>query len=112
MVCYFQTVATFAVVSIVAFSQSLAELQDFEATFMKRKTVNSYLTIKRYSKIQCAEKCFKERKQGRCSIAAYDKASKSCRLSMGTLQDVVDTLDDSSGVFIYQPDPLALTQGI
>jgi len=103
MVRYFQTVATLAVVIIVTFSQSDAGIQDFKTTFIKRKTVaNSYLTLEGYSKVQCAEKCYKERKQGRCRIAAYDKASKSCRLSMDRGQDVVATQDDSVGVFIYE----------
>ena len=95
--------ATCVVVFLVTFSQSCAEIQDFEANFMKRKTVTtSYLTVERYSKVQCVEKCYKEGKEGRCSIAAYNKATRSCRLSMDSQYDLLDTSDDASGVFIYQ----------
>ena len=77
MVWYFQTVATFAAVIIDTLFPPYTEIQYFKATSMKRKTVaNSYLTVELYSRVQCAEKCYKESKQGRCNIAAYDKASK------------------------------------
>ena len=39
--------------------------------------------------------------EGRCSIAEYSKATRSCKLSMDSQYDVLDTSDDSSGVLIY-----------
>ena len=99
---YLKTMATFVVVVLVTISLSNAEIQDFKANFMKGKTVaTSYLTVERYSKIQCVEKCYKEGKEGRCTIAEYSKATRSCKLSMDSQNDVLDTFDDSSGVFIY-----------
>jgi len=69
---------------------------------MTGKTVaTSYLTLERYSKIRCVEKCNAEGKHGRCIVAAFNKATKVCRLSMDSQQDVVDTPDDSSGVYIF-----------
>jgi len=109
---YFKTMTTFVVVILVTFSLSYAEIQDFKATFMKGKTVaTSYLTVERYSKVQCVEKCYKEGKEGRCSIAEYSKATRSCRLSTDSQFDLLDTSDDSNGVYIYQ-EPLVTTQGI
>ena len=80
---------------------------------MPRKTVaTSYLTLERYSHMRCVEKCYAEGKQGRCTIAAFNKASSSCRLSMDSEQDVVDTQDDSSSVYILQHQPPVVIQGI
>jgi len=113
MCCYLKTFATFAVVILATVSKSNAELQDYIATFKKGKTVaTSYLTIERISKVQCADKCYKEGKQGRCRIAGYNKNTKVCRLSMDNQCDILDFADDSSGVFIYQQGPLVTTQGI
>jgi len=112
MFWYLRLLATFVVVILVTVPQSLADIQDFKATFVKQKTItSSYLTVERYSKIQCVEKCYKEGKEGRCSIAAYNKATRSCRLSMDSQLDLLDTSDDSSGVYIYH-EPLVTTQGI
>jgi len=73
---------------------------------MTKKTVaTSYLTIERYSNIRCVEKCYAEKRQGRCTIAAFNKASSSCRLSMDSEQDVVDAPDDWSGIYIFQHEP-------
>ena len=108
---YFKPMATFVVGMLVTISLSYAEIQDFKATFIKGKTVaSSYLTIERYSKVQCVEKCYNEGKEGRCSIAEYSKATRSCKLSMDSQYDVLDSSDVSSGVFIYQEPPVT-TQG-
>jgi len=99
---YFTTMATFVVVILVAVSLSYAEIADYKANFVKGKTVaTSYLTVERYSKVQCVEKCYREGMEGRCSIAEYSKATRSCKLSMDSQYDVLDTSDDSSGVLIY-----------
>ena len=112
MIWNFKTVTTFTVVILATVSLSHADIQEFMATFLKGKTVpSSYLTLERFSKVQCAEKCYKEGKQNRCRIAGYNKGTKTCRLSMDYQQDVLDIADDSSGVFIYPPEPPAITQG-
>jgi len=99
---YFTTMATFVVVILVAVSLSYAEIADYKANFVKGKTVaTSYLTVERYSKVQCVEKCYREGKEGRCSIAEYSKATRSCKLSMDSQFDILDSPDDSSGIFIY-----------
>jgi len=113
MLCYLTTVATLAVVILATVSKSNADFQEFIATFEKGKTVaTSYLTIERISKVQCADKCYKEGKQGRCRIAGYNKNTKVCRLSIDSQCDVLDIADDHNGVFIYQQESLVTTQGI
>jgi len=101
MFWYFTSMTTFTVVILVSVSQCTADIQELRASWMARKTVpTSYLTLERYSKIRCAEKCYAEGKQGKCKIAAFNKATKTCRLSMDSHQDAVDISDDSSGVYI------------
>ena len=101
MIWYFTSMTTFTVVILVSVSQCTADIQELRASWMARKTVpTSYLTLERYSKIRCAERCYADGKQGKCKIAAFNKSTKTCRLSMGSQPDVMDISDDSSGVYI------------
>jgi len=112
MFCYFKAVATIAVVILATVFPSRADFRELRALFVNGKTVaTSYLTIQSFSEVRCVERCYKEGKQGRCNIAGYNKATNSCLLSMDSQQDVVDSTDDSNGVFIFQQEPLATTQG-
>jgi len=113
MFWYLKASVTFVVVILATVSESRADLQEFLASFKKGKTVTaSYQTLERFSKVQCADKCYQEGKLGRCRIAGYNKNTKVCRLSMDSQCDILDIADDSSGVFIYQQEPLVTTQGI
>jgi len=99
----FKLMSALAVLILANVCQCKADFQEFEASWLTRKTVaTSYLTLERYSNIRCVEKCNAEGKQGRCTIAAFNTATMSCRLSMDSQQDVVDVPDDSSGVYIFQ----------
>ena len=106
--------AAYAVVVSVAFYRSSAEFQEFRVLLMTGKTVAiSYLTLDSYSSMRCVEMCYAEGQQGRCTIAAYNQSTMSCRLSMDGQQDLLHTSDDSSMVFSYQQEPLNVTiQGI
>jgi len=106
----FKFKTAFAVVIVLTVSQCNANFQEFRASFGKT-VATSYLTLERYSNIRCVEKCYEEGKQGRCTIAAFNTASMSCRLSMDSEQDVVDTPDDSNMVYILQQQPPVVTQG-
>ena len=69
------------------------------ANFTKGKAVlTSHTTIQLYSKIQCAEKCFDEGRNGRCTVAGYNKALKACYLSVDAEENVLDVADEMSGV--------------
>jgi len=107
----FKITAAFAVVFLVTFSHCITDFQEFKL-ITKKTVATSYLTFERNSDIRCVERCYAEGKQERCTIAAFNTATMSCRLSMDSQQDVVDISDDSSGVYIFQPHPAVVTQGI
>lgn len=87
---------------LLSCSLSKATFQSTKTQFTKGKTVaTSYMTLQPYSKIQCVEKCSDENRQNRCSVAGYNKASKTCYLSADSQQALLDTTDDDVGVFFY-----------
>jgi len=51
------------------------------------------------------ERCNKERQNGRCTLAGYNKATKTCYLSVDDPHNALDTPDEMAGVFFYEPDP-------
>ena len=113
MFTYFETVATIAIVFLATVPYSHADFQQFTVTFIERKTVStSYKTIEPLSEVQCAEKCYAEGQQGRCTIVGYNKATQSCRLSIDIQQDVVNSQDEWDSVFIYQQELIFTTKGI
>jgi len=71
--------------------------------FTKKKTVaTSHTTLHAISKIKCVEKCNKERQNGMCTLAGYNKATQTCYLSVDNPLDALDTSDDMSGIFFYE----------
>jgi len=68
---------------------------------MGKTVATPYLTLFSYSDIKCVRKCFNERKQNRCSVAGYDKATETCFLSNDGQQELLDTADEAVGVFFY-----------
>jgi len=101
-----KVMAAFAVVILAIVFLSHADIQEFKQTFVKGKTVATSYQIKEgVSKLQCAEMCHKERMQGRCRIAGYNKGTRVCRLSMDCLYNVLDIADDSTGVFMDEHEP-------
>jgi len=44
--------------------------------------------------------CNKGRQTGGCTLTGYNKATKTCDLSVDDPQDVLDTSDEMSGVFV------------
>jgi len=84
---------------------STANVQSVMTTFTEKKTVaTSHTTLMKLSKIQCVERCNKERQIGGCTLAGYNKATQTCYLSVDNPQDALDTTDVMSGVFFYTPD--------
>ena len=80
-----------------------AAIDTVATTFTNGKFVaTSHTTLQPFSKIQCVEKCHQEERKGMCSLAAYNKATKTCYLSTDSQQDVVDVSDESVGVFFLQ----------
>ena len=80
-----------------------ATIQSVMTMFTEKKSVaTSHTTLQKISKIKCVEKCNKERQNGRCTLAGYNKATKTCYLSVDDPQNVVDTTDEMTGVFFYE----------
>jgi len=78
-------------------------IQSVTTTFTKMKSVaTSYATLENISKIRCVERCNRD-SQVNCTLAGYDKATKTCYLSVDNPQNPVNTTDDMHGVFFYHP---------
>ena len=101
---YFEVVRTL-IVLLVTLSLCNASIQSVMTMFTEKKCVaTSHTTLQKISKIKCVEKCNQERQYGRCTIAGYNKATKTCYLSVDDPKNVLDTTDEMSGVFFYDPE--------
>ena len=93
------------IVLFVSIALCNANIQSVTTKFTEKKTVaTSHTTLQKISKIKCVENCNKERQKGKCTLAGYDKYTKTCYLSVDDPQDVLDTTDDMIGVFFYEPE--------
>jgi len=89
---------------VLLFTVSLCDAKIVRYRFTEKKSVGTnHTTLHSISDIQCVRKCNKERQNGRCTLAGYDKRTKTCYLSDDDPQNVVDTEDEMTGVF-YGPD--------
>jgi len=80
-----------------------ALLIEKDTRFENRKCVGtSRMTLQQYSKIKCVQKCHEENIKGLCNVAGYNKATKTCYLSMDNHQDVLDVDDEMSGVYFME----------
>ena len=87
-------------------TQCTATIQSASTRFTEKKCVaTSYTTYQQISKIKCVEKCNQERQKGMCTLAGYNKATKTCYLSIDDPQDALDTTDEMAGVFFYELQP-------
>jgi len=68
----------------------------------KRSVLSSHTVIQPYSKIQCVKKCVEEGRRGRCSVAGYNKDTKTCYLSINNQESVIASPDENSGIFVIQ----------
>ena len=100
---HFDLVKT-SLILFVAISLCNANMQSVTTQFTEKKCVaTSHTTLQKISKIKCVEKCNQERQKGRCTLAGYNKATKTCYLSVDDPHDVLDSTDDMTGVFFYEP---------
>jgi len=99
---YFVGISCFGLMSIAL---CMATIQSVKTKFKEGKKLStSHTTLQRISKIQCVERCSKGKQTGACTLAGYNKATKTCYLSVDDAQDVLDTTDETFGVFFYEPD--------
>ena len=97
------------IVLCVVFILCNANMQRAMTMFTGKKSVaTSHTTLQKVSKIKCVERCNKEKQNGRCTLAGYNKATKTCYISLDDPQDVLDTTDEMSGVFFYEPEPTGM----
>ena len=83
----------------------MATIQSVKTKFTEGKKLStSHTTLQKISKIKCVERCSKEKQTGGCTLAGYNKATRTCYLSVDGPHDVLDTTDDMFGVFFYEPD--------
>ena len=75
-------------------------VQEVRTQFVKNKFPStSYATKHPISSLHCVKWCSKDRQSGKCKIAGYNKASKTCELSMNYPQQLMDAADEMTGVF-------------
>jgi len=88
-----------------------ANTQSVTTKFTEKKCVaTSHTTLQKISKIKCVEKCNQERQYGRCTLAGYNKATKTCYLSVDDPQSVLDTTDEMTGVFFLEPETTSIIE--
>jgi len=106
MTLFFKSSAIALFVFLVTITISTATIQNVTTWFTEKKSVaTSHTTLQRISKIKCVDRCNKERQNGMCNLAGYNKATQTCYLSIDDPQDVLDTTDEMTGVFFYDPGP-------
>ena len=82
-----------------------AIIQSVMTTFIQNKSVATIrATVQNISKIRCVERCNKERQKGMCTLAGYNKATKTCYLSIDNPKDIMDTADEMAGVILFDSD--------
>ena len=93
-----------SLILLVTIALCSATIQSVTTRFTEKKSVaTTHTTLQNISKIKCVEKCNKEKQNGRCTLAGYNKATNTCYLSVDDPQDALDTTDDMYGVFFYEP---------
>lgn len=89
-----------ATLLVITVALTRATIKEVQATFVaQRQVTNSHAVLPKYSKSQCMRTCFTEGQKDRCNVAGYNKATKTCYLSMDDPQDVASVDDENIGVF-------------
>ena len=102
--------AFLSIVLLVTVTMCTATIQSVTTKYIEKKTVaTSHTTLQKISEIKCVERCNKERKNGMCTVAGYNKATQTCYLSVDKPQTVLDTDDEMSGVLFYESDLTSTT---
>ena len=90
-------------VHVLIITACVALIIEKDRRFVNKKCVgSSRMTLYHYSKIKCVQKCHEESTKGLCNVAGYNKATKTCYLSMDSHQDVSDVNDELSGVYFME----------
>ena len=90
-------------VHVLIIAACVALIIEKDTRLVNKKCVGtSRMTLQHFSKIKCVQKCHEESTKGLCNVAGYNKATKTCYLSMDSHQDVLDVDDDMSGVYFME----------
>jgi len=112
MVLIFEHFVKTSFVLLMTISLCNASIHNVTTRFTGKKSVaTSYTTLQTISKIKCVERCNIERLSGRCTLAGYDKRTKTCYLSDDDPMNVLNTEDEMAGVFFYEPNVTEQTTG-
>jgi len=105
MAFFLETFIGCSITFVLTISLCTASIQSVMTKFTEKKSVaTSHTKLHDISDIQCVRKCNKGRQTRGCTLAEYNKATKTCYLSVDDPQDVLDTTDEMSGVFFYETD--------
>jgi len=97
-ICFVKSLLVF----LVTITICTAIIQSVATKFTENKIVlTSHTELQMISKIKCVERCSKERQNGMCTLAGYNKSTKTCYLSVDNPQSVLNTTDEMSGVFFF-----------
>jgi len=95
-------------ISAIYFANANIQQERAQLSLGKRVS-SSHTAIQPYSKIQCVKKCVEEGRRGRCSVAGYDKDTQTCYLSINSMDSVMETPEEVSGVFVFQQQETGTT---
>ena len=102
---FFKHFVGIAFIFLVTICICTASYQSVTAMYTEGKKMStSYTTLLNFSKIQCVDRCIKDKLTGGCTLAGYNTTTMTCYLSIDDPQDVLDA-DDTYGVFFYEPVP-------
>jgi len=97
----FPAITNVVVVIMCALVLTEALIQDTTKEYLKGKWIaTSHTTLHQYSKVQCVRRCYEESRHGRCTVAGYDKPTKTCYLSVDSQQDLLHVADEALGVVL------------
>jgi len=103
MLYYTEKAATVAVVFLMTIALCSTTVQEVRTQFVKNKLLSTiYATKQPMSQLYCVEWCSRERQSGKCTIAGYNKSSKTCKLSMDYQHNLLDVADETTGVFLME----------
>ena len=110
MTFFFEHFVKLLLILLLSLCLCNAIIESVQTRFTEKKSVaTSHTNLQKISKIKCVEKCNKERQNGRCTLAGYDKRTKTCYLSDDDPMNVLDTDDEMTGVFFYEQEVTGIT---
>ena len=84
------TKVIFAIPFLVTIALCLTNWEEIRPTFVTGKSVAmSHTSLRPFSQVQCVDRCFREAKNDRCSVAGYNMTTQFCHLSTDNYDNIV-----------------------